>query len=199
MIYRIDVFCIKVVLYIQVRPLILIGYNKGAIDLRVMGIDPGIAIVGFGFIDKNGSKLTPVQYGCIQTEAHTPDEDRLLHVYEGTVQLIEKYQPDTVAFEKLFFNRNVTNAMSVSQARGVMILAAKQKGLPIAEYTPMQVKQAVVGYGKAEKRQVQEMIRMFLNLQKIPKPDDVADALAVAVCHAHSYLLNSKINEVLKK
>ncbi len=164
-----------------------------------MGIDPGIAIVGFGFIDKNGSKLTPVQYGCIQTEAHTPDEDRLLHVYEGTVQLIEKYQPDTVAFEKLFFNRNVTNAMSVSQARGVMILAAKQKGLPIAEYTPMQVKQAVVGYGKAEKRQVQEMIRMFLNLQKIPKPDDVADALAVAVCHAHSYLLNSKINEVLKK
>ncbi|CAJ1313944.1 crossover junction endodeoxyribonuclease RuvC [Paenibacillus sp. PK4536] len=167
--------------------------------MRVMGIDPGIAIVGFGFIDKNGSKLTPVQYGCIQTEAHTPDEDRLLHVYEGTVQLIEKYQPDTVAFEKLFFNRNVTNAMSVSQARGVMILAAKQKGLPIAEYTPMQVKQAVVGYGKAEKRQVQEMIRMFLNLQKIPKPDDVADALAVAVCHAHSYLLNSKINEVLKK
>ncbi|MDN4621112.1 crossover junction endodeoxyribonuclease RuvC [Paenibacillus sp. PsM32] len=167
--------------------------------MRVMGIDPGIAIVGFGFIDKNGSKLTPVQYGCIQTEAHTPDEDRLLHVYEGTVQLIEKYQPDTVAFEKLFFNRNVTNAMSVSQARGVMILAAKQKGLPIAEYTPMQVKQAVVGYGKAEKRQVQEMIRMFLNLQKIPKPDDVADALAVAVCHAHSYVLNSKINEVLKK
>jgi crossover junction endodeoxyribonuclease RuvC len=198
-IYRIDVFCIKVVLYIQARSLILMGYNKGAIDLRVMGIDPGIAIVGFGFIDKNGSKLTPVQYGCIQTEAHTPDEDRLLHVYEGTVQLIEKYQPDTVAFEKLFFNRNVTNAMSVSQARGVMILAAKQKGLPIAEYTPMQVKQAVVGYGKAEKRQVQEMIRMFLNLQKIPKPDDVADALAVAVCHAHSYLLNSKINEVLKK
>lgn len=168
-------------------------------DLRVMGIDPGIAIVGFGFIDKNGSKLTPVQYGCIQTEAHTPDEDRLLHVYEGTVQLIEKYKPDTVAFEKLFFNRNVTNAMSVSQARGVMILAATQKGLPIAEYTPMQVKQAVVGYGKAEKRQVQEMIRMFLNLQKIPKPDDVADALAVAVCHAHSYVLNSKINEVLKK
>jgi len=196
---RIYVLCITVALYIQELSLILKRYSKGAIDLRVMGIDPGIAIVGFGFIDKNGSKLTPVQYGCIQTEAHTPDEDRLLHVYEGTVQLIEKYQPDTVAFEKLFFNRNVTNAMSVSQARGVMILAAKQKGLPIAEYTPMQVKQAVVGYGKAEKRQVQEMIRMFLNLQKIPKPDDVADALAVAVCHAHSYLLNSKINEVLKK
>ncbi len=168
-------------------------------DLRIMGIDPGIAIVGFGFIDKNGSKLTPVQYGCIQTEAHTPEEERLLHVYEGMVQLIEKYEPQMVAFEKLFFNRNVTTAMSVSQARGVAILAAAQKGLPIAEYTPMQVKQAVVGYGKAEKKQVQEMVRMFLNLQKVPKPDDVADALAVAVCHAHSYVLNSKLNEVLKK
>ncbi len=168
-------------------------------DLRIMGIDPGIAIVGFGFIDKNGSKLTPVQYGCIQTEAYTPEEERLLHVYEGMVQLIEKYEPQMIAFEKLFFNRNVTTAMSVSQARGVAILAAAQKGLPIAEYTPMQVKQAIVGYGKAEKRQVQEMVRMFLNLQKVPKPDDVADALAVAVCHAHSYVLNSKLNEVLKK
>lgn len=166
--------------------------------MRILGIDPGIAIVGFGFIDKEGHKITPVQYGCIQTEAHTPDEERLLHVYEAMVQLVEKYKPDTVAFEKLFFNRNVTNAMSVSQARGVLILAAIQKGLPIAEYTPMQVKQAVVGYGKAEKKQVQEMTRMFLKLQAIPKPDDVADALAVAICHAHSYTLNSKINEVLK-
>ncbi|MBD7967403.1 crossover junction endodeoxyribonuclease RuvC [Paenibacillus gallinarum] len=167
--------------------------------MRFLGIDPGIAIVGFGFIDKTGSKLTPVQYGCIQTEAHTPDEERLLHVYEAMLQLIDKYKPDAVALEKLFFNRNVTTAMSVSQARGVLILAAIQRGLPIAEYTPMQVKQAVVGYGKAEKRQVQEMVRMYLKLQTIPKPDDVADALAVAICHAHSYALNSKINEVLKK
>jgi crossover junction endodeoxyribonuclease RuvC len=167
--------------------------------LRVLGIDPGIAIVGFGFIDKQGSKCIPVQYGCIQTEAHTPEEERLLHVYEGMVQLIEKYKPDAVAVEKLFFNRNVTTAMTVSQARGVMILAAIQKGLPITEYTPMQIKQAVVGYGKAEKKQVQEMTRMFLKLQTIPKPDDVADALAVAICHAHSYTLNSKINEVLRK
>ncbi|MGP0586824.1 crossover junction endodeoxyribonuclease RuvC [Paenibacillus timonensis] len=166
--------------------------------MRILGIDPGIAIVGFGFIDKQGSKVTPVQYGCIQTEAHTADEERLLHVYEAMVQLIDKYKPEAVAFEKLFFNRNVTTAMSVSQARGVLVLAAVQKGLPIAEYTPMQVKQAIVGYGKAEKRQVQEMTRMFLKLQAIPKPDDVADALAVAVCHAHSYTLNSKINEVLR-
>lgn len=167
--------------------------------MRFLGIDPGIAIVGFGFIDKTGSKLTPVQYGCIQTEAHTPDEERLLHVYEAMLQLIDKYKPDAVALEKLFFNRNVTTAMSVSQARGVLILAAIQRGLPIAEYTPMQVKQAIVGYGKAEKRQVQEMVRMYLKLQAIPKPDDVADALAVAICHAHSYTLNSKLNEVFKK
>ncbi|RAR40568.1 crossover junction endodeoxyribonuclease RuvC [Paenibacillus sp. MDMC362] len=167
--------------------------------MRILGIDPGIAIVGFGFVDKVGSKVTPVQYGCIQTEAHTPDEERLHHVYEGMTQLIDKYEPEAVAFEKLFFNRNVTTAMSVSQARGVLILAAVQRGLPIAEYTPMQVKQAIVGYGKAEKKQVQEMVRMFLKLQSIPKPDDVADALAVAICHAHSYTLNSKLNEVLRK
>ncbi|SMF67792.1 MULTISPECIES: crossover junction endodeoxyribonuclease RuvC [Paenibacillus] len=166
--------------------------------MRILGIDPGIAIVGFGFIDKQGNKVTPVQYGCIQTEAHTPEEERLMHVYEAMVQLIDKYKPDAVAFEKLFFNRNVTTAMLVSQARGVLVLAAAQKGLPIAEYTPMQVKQAIVGYGKAEKRQVQEMTRMFLKLQAIPKPDDVADALSVAICHAHSYTLNSKINEVLR-
>ena len=166
--------------------------------MRILGIDPGIAIVGFGFIDKQGNKVTPVQYGCIQTEAHTPEEERLMHVYEAIVQLIDKYKPDAVAFEKLFFNRNVTTAMLVSQARGVLVLAAAQKGLPIAEYTPMQVKQAIVGYGKAEKRQVQEMTRMFLKLQAIPKPDDVADALSVAICHAHSYTLNSKINEVLR-
>ncbi|WP_334075670.1 MULTISPECIES: crossover junction endodeoxyribonuclease RuvC [Paenibacillus] len=166
--------------------------------MRILGIDPGIAIVGFGFIDKQGSKLVPVQYGCIQTEAHTPEEERLLHVYEGMVQLIDKYKPDAVALEKLFFNRNVTTAMSVGQARGVMVLAAVQKELPVSEYTPMQVKQAIVGYGKAEKRQVQEMTRMFLKLQAIPKPDDVADALAVAICHAHSCTLNSKLNEVLR-
>lgn len=167
--------------------------------MRILGIDPGIAIVGFGFVDKVGSKVTPVQYGCIQTEAHTPEEDRLLQVYEGMRQLIEKYKPEAVAFEKLFFNRNVTTAMSVSQARGVLVLAAVQSGLPIAEYTPMQVKQAIVGYGKAEKKQVQEMVRMFLKLQAIPKPDDVADALAVAICHAHSYTLNSKLNEVYRR
>ena len=166
--------------------------------MRILGIDPGIAIVGFGFIDKEGSKLTPVQYGCIQTEAHTPTEERLLQVYEATLQLLDKYKPDAMALEKLFFNRNVTTAFTVGQARGVQILAAVQRGIPVAEYTPLQVKQAVVGYGKAEKKQVQEMVRMFLKLKAIPKPDDVADALAVAVCHAHSSTLNQKIAEVLR-
>ncbi|KIL41035.1 Holliday junction resolvase [Gordoniibacillus kamchatkensis] len=162
--------------------------------MRIMGIDPGIAIVGFGFIDKLGSKLTPVQYGCITTEAHTDPGLRLKQVYDSAVQLLETYKPDAVAIEQLFFNRNVTTAFTVGQARGVLILAAVQRGIPVAEYTPMQVKQAIVGYGKAEKKQVQEMVRMFLKLAAIPKPDDVADALAVAVCHAHSAVLLSKLN-----
>ncbi|MEK3720974.1 crossover junction endodeoxyribonuclease RuvC [Paenibacillus sp. FSL H8-0034] len=166
--------------------------------MRIMGIDPGIAIVGFGVIDKQGSRLVPVQYGCIQTEAHTDSALRLKTVYDSMVQLIDKYKPDAVAIEKLFFNRNVTTAMTVSQARGVLILAAVQQGLEIGEYTPLQVKQAVVGYGKAEKKQVQEMVKLFLHLSAVPKPDDVADALAIAICHAHSAVLLQKINEVRK-
>jgi crossover junction endodeoxyribonuclease RuvC len=167
-------------------------------EMRIMGIDPGIAIVGFGLIDKQGSKLVPVQYGCIQTEAHTDSAVRLRMVYDSMVQLIDKYKPDAVAIEKLFFNRNVTTAMAVSQARGVLILAAVQQGLEIGEYTPLQVKQAVVGYGKAEKKQVQEMVKLFLHLSAVPKPDDVADALAIAICHAHSQVLSQKIKEVYK-
>lgn len=163
--------------------------------LRIMGIDPGIAIVGFGFIDKVGSRLVPVQYGSIQTEAGTDPGLRLRQVYDSAVQLIDTYKPDAVAVEKLYFNRNVTTAFAVGQARGVLVLAAVQKGLPVAEYTPLQVKQAIVGYGKAEKKQVQEMVRMLLKLTVVPKPDDVADALAIAICHAHSAALLQKINE----
>ncbi|XID93626.1 crossover junction endodeoxyribonuclease RuvC [Paenibacillaceae bacterium WGS1546] len=164
--------------------------------MRVLGIDPGIAIMGFGFIDKAGHKLTPVQYGCIETAAGTPQEIRLKQIYESVCQLLDTYKPDTVAVEKLFFNKNVTNAFSVGQARGVFMLAAAQRGLAIAEYTPMQVKQAVVGYGGAEKRQIQEMVKMLLKLSAIPKPDDVADALAVAICHAHSIVLTERMNGV---
>lgn len=167
--------------------------------LRILGIDPGIAIVGFGFIDKKGSRLVPVQYGSVQTEAHTDPSLRLKEIYDALQKLIDKYKPDAVAVEKLFFNRNVTTAFSVGQARGIILLAAVQHGLQIGEYTPLQVKQSVVGYGKAEKHQVQEMVRMLLNLSIVPKPDDVADALAVAICHAHSSALNDKINEVSKR
>ncbi|MBD2844593.1 crossover junction endodeoxyribonuclease RuvC [Paenibacillus sp. IB182496] len=167
--------------------------------MRVLGIDPGIAIAGFGFVDKLGHKLEPVQYGAIETAAHTPQETRLRQVYESACALMDKYKPDAVAVEKLFFNRNVTTAFAVGQARGVIILAAAQRGLPVAEYTPLQVKQAIVGYGKAEKRQVQEMVKMFLKLAAVPKPDDVADALAVAICHAHSAVLQGKVDEVTRR
>lgn len=163
--------------------------------MRILGIDPGIAIVGFGFIDKKGSRLRPVQYGSIQTKAHTDTSIRLKQIYDAIGQLIDKYKPDAVAVEKLYFNRNVTTALTVGQARGVLLLAAEQKNLQLGEYTPLQVKQAIVGYGKAEKKQVQEMVRMFLGLSEVPKPDDVADALAVAICHAHSSALNDKIKE----
>ena len=171
--------------------------GKGEIFLRILGIDPGIAIVGFGFVDKQGSRMVPVQYGSIQTLSTTAPEIRLLQVYEAAVQLLDQFKPDVMAVEKLFFNRNVTNAFSVGQARGVVILAAAQRGIPIAEYTPMQVKQAIVGYGKAEKKQVQEMVRIFLKLKEIPKPDDVADALAVAICHGHFSGFQDQVNGAL--
>lgn len=166
--------------------------------MRVLGIDPGIAIVGFGFIDKQGHKLIPVQYGCIQTKAHTDPAVRLKEVYDSMLQLIDTYKPDAMAIEKLFFNKNVTTAFTVAESRGVIQLAAVQRGLSLAEYTPLQVKQAVVGYGKAEKKQVQEMVKLFLKLSAVPKPDDVADALAIAICHAHSAVLQQKMNGASK-
>lgn len=162
--------------------------------MRILGIDPGIAIVGFGIIDKVGSRLVPVQYGSIQTEAHTETADRLTIIYDSLLGLIDRYKPDAMGIEKLFFNRNVTTALTVGEARGVLVLAARQRGLQIGEYTPLQVKQAIVGYGKAEKKQVQEMVKLFLKLEAVPKPDDVADALAVAICHAHSSSLINKLN-----
>ncbi|NBI29754.1 crossover junction endodeoxyribonuclease RuvC [Chengkuizengella marina] len=167
--------------------------------MRILGIDPGYAIVGFGFVDKIGSQLVPVQYGCIQTKAHTDPSIRLMDIYDSLIQLIDKYKPDAAAIEQLYFNRNVTTAIAVGQARGVLMLACKQKGLEIGEYTPLQIKQATVGYGKAEKKQVQDMVKMFLSLSEIPKPDDVADALAIAICHAHSSTLQTKLQNNLTR
>lgn len=152
--------------------------------MRIMGIDPGVARVGFAFVDKIGHAMKAVQYGVIETPAHTPMEDRLFQIHETAMALIERYEPEIMTIEKLFFNTNVTTALNVGQARGVLLLAARQRGLRITEYTPLQVKQAITGYGQAEKHQVQEMVRRLLGLQQIPKPDDAADALAIAMCQA---------------
>lgn len=154
--------------------------------MRIIGIDPGYAIVGYGIIDYNANHFSVVDYGAVTTKAHTPFEQRLASIYSGLEQLISTYKPDAMSIEKLFFNTNTTTAIDVAQARGVIVLSAAQHGLDIAEYTPLQVKQSVVGYGRAEKKQVQEMTRLMLNLKSVPKPDDTADALALAICHAHS-------------
>ncbi|AFS78069.1 crossover junction endodeoxyribonuclease RuvC [Gottschalkia acidurici 9a] len=152
----------------------------------IFGIDPGIAIVGYGVVEYKGNKFKVIDYGAITTEPKNTFPERLKMVYDELTFLLDKYNPDSVAIEELFFNKNAKTAISVGQARGVQLLAAINKGLPIYEYTPLQVKQGVVGYGRAEKRQVQEMVKLILGLSKVPKPDDVADALAVAICHAHS-------------
>ncbi|MBE0521173.1 MAG: crossover junction endodeoxyribonuclease RuvC [Candidatus Methanoperedenaceae archaeon] len=151
----------------------------------VIGIDPGLAIVGFGVIQKNGDDITPLSYGCIRTSSKKQTPDRLLEIYNETCELFDKYTPGCIAIEKLFFNKNVTNAMSVSEARGVVLLAARQKGIPVYEYTPLQVKQGITGSGKADKMQVQEMIKSLLKLDDLPKPDDAADGLSIALCHMH--------------
>ena len=153
--------------------------------MRIFGIDPGLATIGYAIIDKQGNKYITQDYGCIRTAAGMPVEQRLLSIYQEIHQLLEYWKPDVLAVELLFFNRNVTNAFLVSQARGVCILAAAQLGCGLAEYTPLQVKQAVVGNGRAAKQQVGAMVRALLNLPEIPKPDDVADALAVALCHCN--------------
>lgn len=153
--------------------------------MLIVGIDPGYAIVGFGVVKYDGYKFCPLEYGVATTEAGTPFPKRLKSIYEDMVYLFDKYNPDYIAIEKLFFNTNHTTAIDVSQARGVIILAATLKGIPICEYTPLQVKQSVTGYGRAEKCQVMDMTRRILGLSQIPKPDDAADALALAICHAH--------------
>lgn len=162
----------------------------------ILGIDPGTAIMGYGLIEKQANTLKPLQYGCWRTPAHTPLEQRLLTLYNSIAGLLSEYRPDRVAVEELFFNSNTTTALAVGQARGIVLLAAAQKGIPVFEYTPLQVKQAVVGYGKAEKKQVQQMVKVLLSLNNVPKPDDAADALAIAICHAHSLHLQRRMEEL---
>lgn len=161
--------------------------------MRILGIDPGVAIVGYGVIEYKKNVFKVIDYGKITSPAHTPLPKRLKMVYDGVTELVSAFKPDVVAIEELFFNTNVKTAIAVGHARGVLVLAAENAGIPVAEYTPLQIKQAVVGYGRADKNQVQQMVKMFLSLNEIPKPDDTADALAVAICHAHSASLSNKL------
>lgn len=154
--------------------------------MRIMGIDPGYAIVGYGFLDYNGSNFKVVGFGAVTTEAGVPFERRLLAIYEDIRCLIDTYKPDTVSIEKLFFNTNQKTGIDVAQARGVTLLPIIQAGIPIYEYTPLQVKSSITGYGRAEKQQVQELVRTILHLKEVPKPDDTADAVALAITHAYS-------------
>ena len=152
----------------------------------ILGIDPGLAIVGYGVIEYKASRFRTLAYGALTTPAGTPIEDRLCMLYQGLSELIDRYKPDQMAIEELFFNTNITTGIQVAEARGVLLTAARQKGLSISEYTPLQVKQSVVGYGRADKKQVITMVQMILNLTHVPKLDDTADALAIAICHAHT-------------
>lgn len=165
----------------------------------ILGIDPGTAITGYGLIAKEGNHLKRIAFGAILTVPETPTALRLQQISREIQAIIERYRPDVMAVEQLFFNKNVRTALTVGQARGVVLLAGAEAGLEIIEYTPLQVKMAVVGYGRAEKRQIQEMVRILLCLSEIPKPDDAADALAIAICHANSCKQLSVLMEKDKK
>ena len=154
--------------------------------VRILGVDPGYAIVGFGVVDYDGFSFSLVVYGAVLTEADTPFPQRLRAIRNDMEFIFGKFSPDVMAIEKLYFNTNHTTGIDVAQARGVTLLSAAERDVPIYEYTPLQVKSAVVGYGKAEKKQVMEMTRQILGLVNIPRPDDAADALAIAICHGHS-------------
>jgi crossover junction endodeoxyribonuclease RuvC len=155
--------------------------------MRVLGIDPGLATTGYGVVDGEGDRLEAVAYGVVRTPAHTPITERLILLYDELRCIIHTHAPEQAAVEELFFATNARTAISVSQARGVALLALAQTGLSVAEYTPLEVKQATTGYGQADKTQMQEMVRLLLGLSDIPRPDDAADALAVAICHlSHS-------------
>lgn len=154
--------------------------------MTILGIDPGTGIVGFGVIRVNGGDSELLDGGVIRTLPTQTDDHRLRIIYDEITEILIQFKPDVMVVEKLFFARNVTTAMAVSQARGVIILAAAVNGVPIAEYTPLQIKMALTGYGRAEKQQIQEMVRVLLRLKMVPKPDDCADALAAALTHAHT-------------
>lgn len=158
----------------------------GGAEVIILGIDPGYAITGFGVILYENKRLKVIDYGVIKTGTDVPFPQRLLAIDQALAELNSRHRPHCFVVEELFFSRNTTTAIGTAQARGVAVVAAARAGLPVYEYTPIQVKVAVTGYGRAEKKQIQEMVRVLLNLKEMPKPDDAADALAVAICHAHS-------------
>lgn len=151
----------------------------------ITGIDPGLARLGYGVIRVDRGTVTPVCYGCIETPAGTLPAERLLEIYTNLQSIFDRFPPDAIAMEKLFFSKNITSAMGVSEVRGVVLLAAEQRKIPVTEYTPNQVKQAITGSGRADKVQMQQMIKRLLRLDEIPKPDDAADGLSIALCHIH--------------
>jgi crossover junction endodeoxyribonuclease RuvC len=153
--------------------------------LIVLGIDPGTAATGYGIVQRTGSELRALDYGCLETLSTQALPQRLLEIHAGVIELIETHDPAFLGVERLFFNRNVMTAFAVGQARGVVLLAAAERGIPVFEYGPHEVKMAVTGYGRADKGQVQRMVQLMLHLEKLPRPDDAADALAVAICTAH--------------
>ncbi|MDH7602223.1 MAG: crossover junction endodeoxyribonuclease RuvC [Armatimonadota bacterium] len=159
--------------------------------MRILGVDPGTAITGYGILDQQGSTSSIVDYGTISTSPRKTGPERLVDIYRGFNELVDKYAPDVVVMERLFFSKNQRTAMAVGKACGVVQFAAAQRGLDVVEYTPKQVKQAVVGYGMAEKRQVQYMVQRILGMREPPSPDDAADALALCICHAHSVKIRS--------
>ncbi|MBD9009113.1 MAG: crossover junction endodeoxyribonuclease RuvC [Clostridiales bacterium] len=153
----------------------------------ILGIDPGYAIVGYGVLEYKNNKFKVIEYGAITTDASMDMFDRFKSIYDDICEVMERTKPDFMAIEELFFNSNQKTAINVAQARGVILLAAMNRGIQIFEYTPLQVKQAVAGYGRAEKKQVQQMVKLLLGLKEVPRPDDTADAVAIAICHGHSY------------
>lgn len=156
----------------------------------ILGIDPGYAIVGYGVLEYSNNKFKVIEYGAITTDSKTDMFDRFKSIYDDICDVMERTKPDFMAIEELFFNSNQKTAINVAQARGVILLAAMNRGIRIFEYTPLQVKQAVAGYGRADKKQVQQMVKLLLGLKEVPKPDDTADAVAIAICHGHSYNLH---------
>ena len=161
--------------------------------MRILGIDPGFAITGYSIIDYIGNKFKLIDSGAVLTDAGVSFPLRLEKIYRDLYQIIEKYEPDAMSIEELFFNNNAKTAINVAQARGVILVTARIKGIATYEYTPLQVKQAVVGYGRADKMQVQRRVKMILNTEKLPKLDDITDSMAIAICHAHSARFSQKL------